>query len=114
MPLSVLVAVSKEPASTAPVWSVTVPRIRPKLACASSETENSSTLRAKASRYTLLPTWAVFIATDFISHPVSKGERKPLFGGGYQDLEALTLRLLGFDTPSQTPHDTPPPSVARR
>ena len=101
MPLSVSITVTAAPASTAPVWSVTLPRIRPKLPCASSETENSSTLRAEASRYTLLPTWAIFDVTDFIRHPVFKRREKTTLQGRLPRLESLT-RLVS--TPR---HDIP-------
>src|ERR1700756_4331783 len=42
--------VTVAPEMTPPVWSVTVPRMRPKLPCENSDTENSNTPSVASSR----------------------------------------------------------------
>src|ERR1700681_3973394 len=63
------------PGSTAPVWSVTVPRIRPKLACANSARENSTTPSIVTSTGINVLAPAVFNVTDFIRVPLYEHAR---------------------------------------
>src|SRR5713226_8751261 len=71
------------PAMTAPVWSVTVPRIRPKLACANSAKENSNTPR-------IVPSSCVFNVTDCISVSFRTRKHYHLLGKGLQGQGSLT------------------------
>jgi hypothetical protein len=59
--------VTVAPDMTPPVWSVTVPRIRPKLPWEYRERENSKTPTAAPSRLITFPARAFFNARDFMN-----------------------------------------------
>src|SRR2546428_1538406 len=62
------------PGKTAPVWSVTVPRIRPKLACASSAKEKSDTTRLALNTHVVILRLNVtdLIMPPFHRHPFGR------------------------------------------
>src|SRR6266852_8240175 len=75
-PLSVSKTVTVAPAMTPPLWSVTVPRMRPKLAWENSEIENSNTPRITPSVEIAFPARAFSDLKKFITPPLQNREAK--------------------------------------
>src|SRR5712692_7418965 len=75
-PLSLSTMVTVAPAMTPPLWSVTIPRMRPKLAWENSETENNNTPRIAPSTEIAFLARALF---DYAAHMrIAPTESEPI------------------------------------
>jgi hypothetical protein len=85
--------VTVAPDMTPPLWSVTIPRMRPKLPCEKRDRENSNTPTVAPSTHIAFLARAMF-NTEFITPPFSKAIEQIPWESTHLGKEPTTLGLI--------------------
>src|SRR6266849_3585409 len=88
-PLSLSMIVTVAPDMTPPLWSETIPRMRPKLACENNETVNSNTPRAAPSTETTFLARAFFDVKKSITPPLKARKSVQPQGRAHHDARII-------------------------